>query len=77
MVTLIKTTDPVLLSYAEALLKGAGIEASVFDAAISLVEGSIGVFPRRLMVAEADLPRARLALWEGGLKDELAPAGGP
>lgn len=76
MVTLIKTTDPVLLSYAEALLREAGIDSAVFDGAISLMEGSIGVFPRRLVVAEADLPRARLALWEGGLKDELA-AGAP
>lgn len=77
MVTLIKTTDPVLLSYAQSLLSEAGIEAAVFDTAISMVEGSIGVFPRRLVVATADLPRARLALWEGGLMDEIAPAGGP
>ncbi len=49
---LISTTDPVLLSFVQSLMHDAGIEVVVFDQHISIVEGSIGVFPRRLMVAE-------------------------
>jgi len=73
MLTVLQTNNPVLLSFAQAVLTEAGIEFVVFDNNISLVEGSIGVFPRRLMVAEDDLARARMALWEAGLAGELAP----
>jgi hypothetical protein len=68
---LLQTNNPVLLSYVQSLLADAGIEAVVFDANISIVEGSIGVFPRRVMVHEDDARRARHALWEGGLADEM------
>ena len=49
---LISTTDPVLLSFVQSLMHDAGIEVVVFDQHISIVEGSIGAFPRRLMVPE-------------------------
>jgi hypothetical protein len=68
---LLKTNNAVLLSYVQSLLADAGIEAVVFDANISMVEGSIGVFPRRVMVQEADIGSARHALWEAGLAGEL------
>ena len=58
----LKTTDPVRLSFAEALLRDAGIEAVVLDAYISAVEGSIGAFPRRLAVGEADAAEAAAIL---------------
>jgi len=71
MRVILKTTDPVLLSYACHLLAEAGIAHEVFDAGISAVEGSIGVFPRRLMIVDdADMGRARLALAE--LAEHLA-----
>lgn len=70
---LLQTNNPVLLSFVQSLLADAGIEAVVFDANISMVEGSIGVFPRRVMVHEDDIGRARHVLWEAGLADELAP----
>ena len=47
---LLNSNDAVLISYATALLRDAGIEYSVFDGNMSIVEGSIGVLPRRLMV---------------------------
>jgi hypothetical protein len=68
---LLQTNNPVLLSYVQSLLADAGIEAVVFDANISIVEGSIGVFPRRVMVHEDDAGRARHALWAAGLADEM------
>ena len=70
---LLKTNNAVLLTYVQSLLADASIDAVVFDANISIVEGSIGVFPRRVMVQEADIGRARHALWEAGLAAELEP----
>lgn len=54
----LKTTDPVLLSAVEAALSGADIPSMRFDEQISIMEGSIGVFPRRLMVDEEDWAEA-------------------
>lgn len=66
MEVILRTTDPVRLSFIVALLKDAGIESLVLDQAMSAVEGSIGAFPRRLAVAENDASRARRVLWEAG-----------
>jgi hypothetical protein len=62
MELVLRTNDLVKLSYAQHLLSEAGIEYFVADQHISAVEGNIGAFPRRLMVREADLAKARLAL---------------
>ncbi len=64
---LISTTDPVLLSFVQSLMHDAGIEAVVFDQHISIVEGSIGAFPRRLMVPEASWDEAAVLLREAGV----------
>lgn len=58
MKEVLRTNDLVLLSYATHVLAEAGIEAIVFDAHMSAVEGSIGVFPRRLMVQDDDIVKA-------------------
>ena len=67
MKELLRTTDEIRLSYLEAMLRGEGVEAVVFDRNISVLEGSIGAFPRRLMVADEDYERASalLAALEG------------
>lgn len=57
-----RTNDPVKLSYVQHLLDEAGVEYFVADQHISATEGNIGAFPRRVLVAEALAPRARLAL---------------
>ncbi|MFN7054562.1 DUF2007 domain-containing protein [Hyphomonas sp.] len=62
MEEVLRTNDPVKLSYAEHLLGEAGIDYFVADRHISAIEGNIGIFPRRILVAEEDLPRARFAL---------------
>ncbi len=59
MEELLKTTDPTIISAATAYLKGEGIEAIVFDVHMSVMEGSIGILPRRLMVHGDDMIRAR------------------
>ena len=58
----LKTNDAVLLNFAEALLADAGIPAVVFDAHMSIMDGSLGVLPRRLMVSEEDYVRAKEVL---------------
>lgn len=62
MKELLRTNNPVRLSFVEALLRGAGIEPIVLDQHMSLVEGSIGAIQRRLMVTDDDLGRARALL---------------
>ncbi|HEY7750549.1 MAG TPA: DUF2007 domain-containing protein [Aestuariivirgaceae bacterium] len=59
MVELIKTNDLVFISYVLHVLTEARIEAMLFDEHMSAVEGSIGALPRRIMVSEKDLDRAR------------------
>ena len=59
MKELLRTNNIVRLSWLQALLTDAGIGSVVLDQHTSLVEGSIGAIPRRLMVAERDHKRAR------------------
>jgi hypothetical protein len=63
---LVRTNDPVLLSWLVALLADAGIEAIILDRHTSLLEGSIGAIPQRLMVATEDEVPARRVLREAG-----------
>lgn len=70
MKELIRTNDPVLLSWVQATLADDGIETVIFDQYMSAVEGSIGAFPRRVMVLDKDLERARRVL-------DAARAGAP
>ncbi len=59
MKELFRTNDPVRLSWAEAVLAAAGIGSVVLDTHTSIIEGSIGAIPRRLMVEDSDHDRAR------------------
>ena len=61
---LLRTNDVVLLSAIAALLESAGIGHLVLDQHMSVMEGSIGLLPRRLLVEEDRAPEAR-ALLEG------------
>ncbi len=64
MVELLRTNDPVLLSWLTALLADSKVETVVLDTHTSVLEGSIGALPRRLMVADSDAERARQILSE-------------
>lgn len=68
---IVRTNDPVLLSFIEALLAEAGIGYHVADRNMSIVEGSIGVFPRRILVSDEDVAAARQTLRDAGLGAEL------
>jgi len=64
-----RSNDPVRLSLARALLQGEQIEVFELDVHMSALEGSIGILPRRLMVADRDAFRARAVLRDNGLLD--------
>lgn len=70
---IVRTNDPVLISAIEALLQAANIPHFVFDQDMSVLEGSIGMLPRRVMVGDEDVAAARLLLTDAGLGHELRP----
>ncbi len=72
---LVRTNDPVVISAIEALLKGAQIGHMVVDQNMSVLEGSIGIFPRRVLVGEDEFEAARALLKDAGFADELRPDG--
>ncbi len=59
MVELVRSNDMVFLSWAQAMLAAEGIGAVLLDAHTSVIEGSIGAIPRRLVVDDAELARAQ------------------
>jgi hypothetical protein len=73
---IVRTNDAVLISAIEALLKGAYIPYTVLDQNMSVMEGSIGLLPRRILVDECCAKDARRLLTEAGLGHELRPDAG-
>ncbi|MBM3607631.1 MAG: DUF2007 domain-containing protein [Alphaproteobacteria bacterium] len=71
MIELLRTNDPVLITAIEAILKGEDIAFFVADQHMSVLEGSLGFLPRRVMVPREDKERARAALENAGLAAEL------
>ena len=70
---LVRTNNPVLISAIQALLDGARIPHLLLDSHMSVLEGSLGILPRRLLVEERCLGDARRLLTEAGLGHELRP----
>ena len=70
---LVRTNDAVLLSFIEALLKERDIGHMVLDLNMSVLEGSLGVLPRRVMVEDERHQEARRLLGDAGLDKELRP----
>ena len=73
MQELVRTNDAVLVSAIEALLSSARIPHLVVDRNMSILEGSIGIIPRRILVAADYAAAARRLLQEAGLGKELRP----
>lgn len=72
---LVRTNDIVLVSAVQALLDGAGIAHVVLDGNMSVLEGSIGILPRRILVEDRRVEEARALLHDAGLGHELRPDG--
>lgn len=68
MKELLRTTDPATIAFATALLAGEGIAAFEMDVHMSVLEGSLGILPRRIMVRDVDLFLARAILKDNGIE---------
>jgi hypothetical protein len=71
MKELVRTNDPVIISFIEALMRDAGIGFMVADQNMSVLDGSLGILPRRILVEEDELERARAILADAGLANEI------
>lgn len=67
MKELLRTNDPTVIAFATALLEGEDIDSFQMDVHMSVLEGSIGVLPRRLMVRDADFFLASRVLKDNGI----------
>lgn len=70
MKELLRTNDPTAIAFAKALLEGEDIDCFEMDVHMSVLEGSIGILPRRLMVRDADHFRAVAVLRDNDLPVE-------
>ncbi len=59
MKELLRSNDPTIIAFASALLQGEGIDCFEMDVNMSILEGSIGIFPRRLMVRADGIDAAK------------------
>jgi hypothetical protein len=74
MKEVLRTNDMVLVSFVGSLLDEAGIPHLVLDNHMSVVEGSLGILARRVLVGDDFIPTARRILAENGLREHLRPA---
>ncbi|MGF1657829.1 MAG: DUF2007 domain-containing protein [Rubrimonas sp.] len=65
---ILRTTDPTMIAFATALLRAEDIDCFELDVHMSVLEGSLGVLPRRLAVARGDAFRARAILRDNGME---------
>jgi hypothetical protein len=64
---ILRTTDPTIIAFSTALLRAEDIDCFVLDVHMSILEGGIGVFPRRMIVADRDAFRARAILQDNAV----------
>jgi len=69
MKEILRTTDPTIIAFCTALLRAEDIDPFVLDVHMSVMEGGIGLFPRRLAVRDRDAFRARAILRDNGVED--------
>lgn len=71
MVELLRTNDIVLISYVRTLLEDEQIRSFELDTHASIMDGSVAMVQRRIMVDNEDEPRARQLLKAEGLGEHL------
>lgn len=72
-----RSTDAVLISYIDALLRGAGFTPIFLDRNMSVLEGSLGILPCRVLIAEDDYPAACRLTANADLGQWIVGEGGP
>jgi len=71
MIELVRTNDVVVISFVESLMRDAGIACFVADQNMSVMDGSLGILPRRVMVDAERADEARQILTDAGMADEM------
>lgn len=71
MQELMRSNDAVTLSFVEVLMRDAGIGVMIADQSMSILEGSIGAIPRRILVESDRIDQARRIMRDAGLGHEL------
>lgn len=71
MIELIRTNDAVIISFVESLLRDSGIGCFIADQNMSVLDGSIGILPRRIMIDQDDADEARQLLADAGIEHEI------
>lgn len=70
MKELLRSNDPTIIAFATSILQGEGIDWFEMDVHMSVLEGSVGILPRRLMVRDQDLFMARAAMTDNNIELE-------
>ena len=65
------TNNIVTISYVESLLKDADIDFLILDQNMSILEGSLGIIPKRIMIPDNALFAAKNLLADAGLEKEI------
>ncbi len=71
MIELVRTNDAVIISFVQSLLKDAGIDCLVADQNMSVLDGSIGILPQRILVPSDDEAAARRIISDAGIGHEM------
>ncbi|MFZ2103694.1 MAG: DUF2007 domain-containing protein [Oricola sp.] len=71
MEELLRSNNPVTISFVESLMREAGIRVLVADQNMSILDGSLGILPRRILVDAEQIERARRIVRDAGLENEL------
>ena len=71
MIELLRTNDAVIISFVESLMRDAGIGFLTADQNMSVLDGSIGILPRRVLVESDRIDEARRILTDAGIADEI------
>lgn len=71
MIELIRTNDAVIISFVESLMRDAGIGFLTADQNMSVLDGSIGILPRRILVESDRADEARRIVSDAGIAHEL------
>ena len=67
MKELLRSTDPTIFAFASALLRGEDIDCFEMDVNMSVLEGGLGILPRRLLVRSEDYDRAAMVMRDNGI----------
>lgn len=71
MIELVRTNDTVIISFVESLMRDAGIAFLVADQNMSVLDGSLGILPRRILVDAEQADEARKILVDAGIANEM------